>query len=154
MGSMKNVNHQEMREALAESLGFEAAHWALGRYFQIAGKSGRDQVWGLFVIEKNRDLHFVSFNQDNWFSSLMKTARNDSGKPSVPEGALRMHLVFPADKTVSLVRVRKRGLFSFLQKSFPLFHMEMEGRDIREIFELEDPGQAFLDALTGESEAK
>ncbi|MDC7240904.1 MAG: hypothetical protein PQJ50_11135 [Spirochaetales bacterium] len=156
--------HKEMRSTLAESLAIDAAYWALGRYFQGGAGPGRIPLWGLFILDQGKNLHFVSFNQENWFSSLMKTARSgsssdgigssgagsgtgssDGGSTRGPQGSVKMHLIFPFEERESLVRIRKRGLFSFLQKSFPLYHLITKGETI--VFELEDPDKEFLTAL-------
>ena len=133
----------DLKQILRDLLDINAQHWTLGRFIsEPAPKSV--PLWGLFVIEKNGSLHFISFEQENWFSALKNSAGNFGKKSS---NGIKLHLPFPLSERENLEQIRKRGFFSFFQRSFPLFHLKQKGEEKTVIFELEDPSQEFLDFM-------
>ncbi|MDC7232453.1 MAG: hypothetical protein PQJ58_04430 [Spirochaetales bacterium] len=137
------TEQSDLKSCLREILDIEAEHWALGRLFSPPGNAAVP-VWGLFVTDKGDNLHFVSFDQDNWLSALTKAGSPLNRKSS---NGIKHHLTFPVSRRESLEQITKRGFFSFLQKPFPLYHLKQNGEKETVIFELEDPESPFLNAL-------
>lgn len=133
----------DLKKVLHTLLGLHAEYWALGRLFSEPAPV-TVPLWGLFVIEESGNLHFISFEQENWFSALMASGRSFNKKSS---NGIKEHLSFPRSERISLVQIKKRGLFSFLQKPFPLYHLKQKETKNKIVFELEEPGNDFLDAL-------
>ena len=126
----------ELKRTLKDSLGFEGTAWSLGRLFSPPG-SGRVPLWGLFVFDTSGNLHFVNFNQNNWYSALVQ---NSSGTAVKSDKDVHIHLVFEKSAILSLIEIQKKGFFKFMKKSFPLFHLKIMDSDETVIFELENPG--------------
>lgn len=143
----KANNDVDLKSVLLSLLDIHAQQWTLGRLFsEPAPKSV--PLWGLFVTEKDGCLHFISFDQENWFSALKNSTANFRKKST---DGIKVHLSFPLSEREALEQVKKRGVFSFLKKSFPLYHLSQKGSDKTVVFELEDPSADFLTALGNEN---
>jgi len=133
----------ELKRTLKDSLGFEGTAWSLGRLFSPPG-SGAVPLWGLFVFDTSYNLHFVNFNQNNWYSALVQNSRGTAVKS---DKDVHIHLVFEKTAILSLIEVQKRGFLKFMKKSFPLFHLKYTDSEETVIFELENPDRDFLEPL-------
>lgn len=142
---MKKIasEQDDLKSILLSLLNIHAEQWTLGRLLSEPAAASVP-LWGLFVTEEDGSLHFVSFDQENWFSAL-KNSANLVGKKS--SNGIKVHLSFPFSERVSLEKIKKRRFFSFLQSSFPLYHLQQRGSEKKDIFELEDPSSDFLTAL-------
>ncbi|QEN08383.1 hypothetical protein EXM22_10455 [Oceanispirochaeta crateris] len=138
-----NDSNSDLQTELKESLGIDGVAWSLGRLLSNPG-SFDTPLWGLFVYDSKRQLHFIRFHQENWFSALVHSGTGSVRKDS---GDILIHLCFSPEKTLSLMRVHKRGFFGFLTTPSPRFHLLQEGSEDRVIFELENPGKDLLELL-------
>lgn len=139
----KASNEVDLKSVLLSLLDIHAEHWTLGRLYSEPAAASVP-LWGLFVTEENGCLHFISFDQENWITALKNSAGNFGKKSS---DGIKIHLSFPLSEREALEQIKKRGFFSFLKRSFPLYHLLQKGSDKTVVFELEDPSVDFLTAL-------